>query len=195
MEDFSLFPGSGACKPRKLCILSLAKILWRMLKKNSSLQEKTLQVCISFVPAGARRTIKERHGTFFLNQISLVTKCPWAKCWTPNYLWWFHYCLSVCDTQTAFTVSVFIQTVEFCSFVIVFTCNTHKWQSFYLLLKLLEFLDTFIRCRLRRDVCSEIFVCNTLFYTERATAFLFLSISLRLASLDLVLSRSDSCSI
>lgn len=40
VEDFSLFPGSGACKQRKLCILSLAKILWSMLKKKSSLQEK-----------------------------------------------------------------------------------------------------------------------------------------------------------
>lgn len=34
-----------------------------MLKKTFFPAGKTLQVCISFVPAGARRTIKERHGT------------------------------------------------------------------------------------------------------------------------------------
>lgn len=44
VEDFSLFPGSGACKPRKLCILSLAKILWRMLKKNLPCRKNTAGV-------------------------------------------------------------------------------------------------------------------------------------------------------
>lgn len=49
---------------------------------------------------------------------------------------------------------------QFCTFVIVFTCNTHK--SFYPLLKLLEFLDTFIR----PVDYAEMFVQKYLFVTH-----------------------------
>lgn len=68
VEDFSLFPGSGACKPRKLCILSLAKILWRMLKKNLPCRKNTAGVyflCASWGQTHYKR--ETRHSTMPAN--------------------------------------------------------------------------------------------------------------------------------